>query len=134
MRRWRWAFRRFCPSKTEIFVHLSRETPQKRLRNGWRDGRVLAKVTANASPRGDQRSWGVALPSDQASRGASPARDKGPLGPFSPTLYLKSFHMHDEAVAASSTPSLTFGGYLPYESADSYGPTKKIRYTLDLDR
>jgi hypothetical protein len=59
------------------------ETAQKRLENG----RVSSKVTANASPRGDQRSWGVALPSDQASRRSSPA--KVPPGPFPPTLYLK---------------------------------------------
>jgi hypothetical protein len=32
--------------------------------------------------------------------------------------------MHDEAVAASSQLSDTFGRYLPYESADSYGPTE----------
>ena len=89
MRRWRWCFRRFWASKTQIFVHLGRETPQKRLRNGWRNGRVSAKVTASASPRGDQRSWGVALPSDQASRRSSPARAGVPTGPFSPTLYLK---------------------------------------------
>ena len=44
-----------------------------------------------------------------------------------------SFYVHDEPVAASSPPSLTFGRYLPYELTDSYGPTKKIRYTLDLD-
>jgi hypothetical protein len=66
VRRWRWAFSRFWPSKTEIFVHLGRETPQKRLRNGWRNGRFSAKVTAIGSHRCDQRSWGVALPSDQA--------------------------------------------------------------------
>jgi hypothetical protein len=87
VRRWRWTFRRFCPSKTEIFVHLGRETPQERLRNGWRNGRVSAKVTASASPRGDQRSWEVALPSDQASRRSIPARARVPPGPFSPTLY-----------------------------------------------
>ena len=90
MRRWRWCFRRFWASKTQIFVHLGRETPQKRLRNGWRNGRVSAKVTASASPRCDQRSWGVALPSDQASRRSSPARARVPPGPFSPTLYLKT--------------------------------------------
>ena len=76
----------------QIFVHLGRETAQERLRNGWRNGRVLATGTANASPRGEKRSWGFALPSDQASRRSSPARDKGPPGPFSPTLYLKVFH------------------------------------------
>ena len=32
-----------------------------------------------------------------------------------------SFYIHDEAVAASSAPSLTAGRYLPYESADLYG-------------
>ena len=85
-----WPFERFWASKTQIFVHLGRETPQKRLRNGWRNGRVPAKVTASASPRGDQRSWGVALPSDQASRRSSPARARVPPGPFSPTLYLNS--------------------------------------------
>jgi hypothetical protein len=37
-----------------------------------------------------------------------------------------SFYMHDEAVAASSPPDDTAGRYLPYESADSYKPTKKI--------
>jgi hypothetical protein len=88
VRHWRWRFRRFWPSKTQIFVHLGRETYQKRLRNGWRNGRVAAKVTAGASPRGDQRSWGVVSPSDQASRRSSPARARVPLGPFSPTLYL----------------------------------------------
>jgi hypothetical protein len=87
--RWRWAFSRFWASKTEIFVHWGRETPQKRLRNGWRNGRVSAKVTVSASPRGDQRSWGVALPSGQALRRSSPARAGVPTGPFSPTLYLK---------------------------------------------
>ena len=76
------------PQKTQIFVHLGRETPQKRLRNGWRNGRVSAKVAASASSRGDKRSWGVALPSDQASRRSSPARSRVPPGPFSPTLYL----------------------------------------------
>ena len=76
------------PSKTENFAHSGRETAQKRPRNGWRNGRVSAKVTASASPRGDQRSWGVALPSDKASRRSSPARDKGPPWPFPPTLYL----------------------------------------------
>ena len=76
------------PSKTENFAHSGRGTAQKRLSNGSRNGRVSAKVTASASPRGDQRSWGVAFPSDQASRRSSPARDKGPPGPFSPTLYL----------------------------------------------
>ena len=80
--------KRFCPSKTHIFVHLGRETAQERLRNGWRNGRVSAKVTASASLRGDERSWGVALPSDQASRRSSPARARVPPGPFSPTLYL----------------------------------------------
>ena len=68
---------------------MGRETPQERLRNGWRNGRFLAKVTANASPRGDQQSWEVALPSDEASRRSSPARDKGPPRPFPPTLYPK---------------------------------------------
>ena len=77
------------PSKTENFAHSGRETAQERLRNGWSNGRVSAKVTASASPRGDQRSWGVALPSDQASRRSSPVLDKGPPGPFSATLYLK---------------------------------------------
>jgi hypothetical protein len=93
VRRWRWCFRRFWASKTQIFVHLGRETPQKRLRNGWRNGRVSAKVTASVSPRGDQRSWGVALPSDQASRRSSPARSRVPPGPFSPTLYLKALDL-----------------------------------------
>ena len=32
-----------------------------------------------------------------------------------------SFHMHDEAIAATSTPGDTAGRYLPYESADLYG-------------
>jgi hypothetical protein len=77
------------PPKNEIFVHLGRGTPQKRLRNGWRNGRFLAKVTSSVSPRGNQQSWGVALPSDQASRRSSPACAGVPPGPFPPTLYLK---------------------------------------------
>ena len=93
------------PSKTENFAHSGRETAQKRPRNGWRNGRVSAKVTASASPRGDQRSWGVALPSDQASRRSSPARDRGPLGPFFPTLYLNIFNFFNVATFAH----LTFG-------------------------
>jgi hypothetical protein len=97
VRRWRWCFKRFWPSKTEIFVHLGRETSQKRLRNGWINGRVLAKVAASASPRGDQRSWGVALPSDQASRRSSPARAGVPPGPFSSTLYTLSVHRRRRA-------------------------------------
>jgi hypothetical protein len=56
---------------------LGRETSQKRLRNGWINGRVSAKVTASASPRDDQQSWGVALPWDQASRRWSLARALG---------------------------------------------------------
>jgi hypothetical protein len=90
VRRWRWPFEGFWASKTQIFVHLGRETPQKRLRDGWRNGGVSTKVAASASPRGDQRSWGVALPSDQASRRSSPARARVPPAPFSPTLYLKN--------------------------------------------
>jgi hypothetical protein len=82
VRRWRWPFERFWASTTQIFVHLGRETPQKRLRNVWRNGRVSAKVTASASPRCDQRSWGVALPSNQASRRSSPARAGCPQGRF----------------------------------------------------
>ena len=45
-----------------------------------------------------------------------------------------SFYVHGEAVAASSKPSITAGKSSSYESTDSYKPTKKIRYTLDLDR
>ena len=44
-----------------------------------------------------------------------------------------NFHMHDEAVAASSAPCDTARRYLPYESLELYGPTKKIRYIPDLD-
>jgi hypothetical protein len=75
-------FKAFLALKTQIFVHLGRETAQKRFRNGWRNGQVTAEVTASVSPRGDQRSWGVALPSDQASRRSSPARARVPRGPF----------------------------------------------------
>jgi hypothetical protein len=75
-------FKAFLALKTQFFVHLGRETAQKRLRNGWRNGRVPAKVTASASPRGNQRSWGVALPSNQASRRSSPASARVPRGPF----------------------------------------------------
>jgi hypothetical protein len=39
--------------------------------------------------------------------------------------------VHGEAVAASSPPGDTAGRCLPYDSADSYGPIKQIRYTLD---
>jgi hypothetical protein len=114
VRRWRWAFSRFWPSKTDFSVHLGRETPQKRLSNGWRNGRVSAKVTASASPRGDQRSWGVALPSNQASRRSSPACVRVPQGPFSPTLYLKTrstkdtqenIHKDDLLLARATRPT-----------------------------
>jgi hypothetical protein len=44
------------------FVHFGRETAQKRLRNGYRDGQFLAKVTASASSRCVYQSWGVSLP------------------------------------------------------------------------
>ena len=36
--RWRWSFRRFWSSKPNFFVHLGRETAQKRLKNGWING------------------------------------------------------------------------------------------------
>jgi hypothetical protein len=65
-----------------IFVHLGRETAQKRLKNGQRNGRVSAKPAATASPRGNKRSWGVTFPSDQASRRAIPARAREAQGPF----------------------------------------------------
>jgi hypothetical protein len=83
-------FQAFLPLKNQNFAHLGRGTPQKRLRNGWRNGRVSAKVTASASRKGNQQSWGVALPSDQASRRTSPARARVPPWPFSPTLYLNT--------------------------------------------
>jgi hypothetical protein len=76
------------PQKPKFSSILGRETAQKRLRNGHRNGLVSAKGTASAFPRGNQRSWGVALPSDQASRRSSPARAMVPRGPFPPTLYL----------------------------------------------
>jgi hypothetical protein len=41
------------PQKPNFSSILGRETAQKRLRNGHRNGRVSAKVTASASPRGD---------------------------------------------------------------------------------
>ena len=47
---------------TRNFVHFGRETAQKRLSNGWSNGRVLVKVTASASPRCGYQSWGVSLP------------------------------------------------------------------------
>jgi hypothetical protein len=47
--------------ETKIFVHLGRETVQKRLRNGYKNGRILAKVTAITSPRCGYQSWGVSL-------------------------------------------------------------------------
>jgi hypothetical protein len=74
------------PKFSSIWVENASGTAEKRLENG----RVSVKVAASASPRGDQRSWGVALPSDQASRRSSPARAGVPQGPFSPTLYLKT--------------------------------------------
>ena len=52
---------KLCPSKTENFAHSGRETAQKRLRNGWSNGRGLVKVTASASPRCGYQSWGVSL-------------------------------------------------------------------------
>ena len=58
--------------QNRIFVRLGRETAQKWLRNGQRNGQVSAKPTESASPRGNKLSWRVAFPSDQASRRASP--------------------------------------------------------------
>ena len=59
------------PKQSSIWV-------EKRLRNGsetaQRNGQVSAKPTVNAFSKGNKRSWGVAFPSDQASRRASPAR------------------------------------------------------------
>jgi hypothetical protein len=114
--RWRWPFKRFWPSKTQIFVHLGRGTPQQRLRNGWRNGRVSTKVTANASPRGVQRSWGVALPSDQASRRSSPARARVPPGLFSPTLYLKK--------GKAGKPEVEQKPYIPHYSSKNPFPER----------
>ena len=44
----------------------------------------------------------------------------------SPEQLNLSFHMHDEAVTASSPRGDTFGRYVSYESTDSYGPTKNL--------
>ena len=94
------------PQNPKKLVHLGRETAQKRLRNGPRNGRVSAKLTASASPRGNKRSWGVAFPSDQASRRASLACVRVPRGPpfhqpgsfRSQTVYASNFraaiHLH----------------------------------------
>ena len=75
-------FEAFLGLKPRFFVHSDRETAQKRLRNGQRNGQVSAKPATTASPRGDKRSWGVTFPSDQASWRASPARAREPRGPF----------------------------------------------------
>jgi hypothetical protein len=81
------AFQAYLALINPNFRPFGSRSPQKRLRNGERNGRVSAKVTASASPRGDQRSWGVASPSDQASRRSNPACARVPPGPFSRRSY-----------------------------------------------
>ena len=83
--------------QTQNFVHFSRGTAQKRLRNGWSNGRVLVKVTASAPPRCGYQSWGISLSFKLVVVRTTSCRIAAVFTPIS-TLYLKGDTLYSKRI------------------------------------